>query len=75
MQVSVQKFTSTTRPRSPAGSSGSELSHSVAPPSEGMCGRRNSRHRSDRKVARTSDEKSSGSSHAAKWPPLSTSLK
>src|SRR4029077_14977947 len=36
MHVSVQKFTSTTRPRSPAGSSGSELSHPTAPASEGM---------------------------------------
>src|SRR4051812_42967699 len=41
MQVSVQKSTRTTRPRSPAGSSGSELSHPVAPPNEGMCSRRN----------------------------------
>src|SRR3954462_2581370 len=39
MQVSVQKSTSTTRPRSPAGSSGSEFSHAVAPPSEGTCRR------------------------------------
>src|SRR4051812_34364570 len=36
MQVSVQKSTSTTWPRSPPGSSGSEFSHAVAPPSEGM---------------------------------------
>src|SRR5215218_4175029 len=39
MQVSVQKFTRTTRPRSAAGSSGSDPIHSVAPPSEGMCRR------------------------------------
>src|ERR1700749_111908 len=32
MQVQVQKLTSTTRPRNPPGSSGSELSHPVAPP-------------------------------------------
>jgi hypothetical protein len=31
----------TTCPRSSAGPSGSELSHSVAPPSEGMCIRPN----------------------------------
>src|SRR5918995_2470893 len=31
--------------------------------------------RSDLNAARTSSEKSCGSSHAAKWPPLSTSLK
>jgi MMPL family len=31
--------------------------------------------RSDLNAARSSDEKSSGSSHAAKWPPRSTSLK
>src|SRR5215218_9693692 len=37
MQVSVQKSTRTTWPRSSAGPSGLELSHSVAPPSEGMC--------------------------------------
>ena len=41
MQVSVQKSTSTTWPRSSAGPSGSELSHSVAPPSEGMYTRAN----------------------------------
>ena len=39
MQVSVQKFTSTTCPRSSAGPSGSELSHPVAPSSAGMCTR------------------------------------
>jgi hypothetical protein len=32
-------------------------------------------YRSDLKAARISVEKSSGSSHAAKWPPFSTSLK
>ena len=32
-------------------------------------------HLSERKAARISDEKSSGSSQAAKWPPLFTSLK
>ena len=37
MHVQVQKFTRTTRPRSSAGPSGSELSHAVAPPSEGRC--------------------------------------
>ena len=37
MQVNVQKFTTTTRPSSPAGSSGSELIHSAAPASEGVC--------------------------------------
>ena len=33
------------------------------------------RQRSERKAARTSVVNSSGSSHAAKWPPFSTSLK
>src|SRR3954453_17015308 len=37
MHVSVQKCTRTTRPPSSAGPSGSEFSHSIAPPSEGMC--------------------------------------
>src|SRR5215213_1580479 len=37
MHVSVQKFTTTTWPRSWAGPSGSELSHPVAARSEGMC--------------------------------------
>ena len=37
MHVSVQKFTSTTWPRSSAGASGSEPTHPVAPSSEGMC--------------------------------------
>jgi hypothetical protein len=37
--VSVQKFTTTTCPRNSAAPSGSELSHSVAPPSDGMCTR------------------------------------
>src|SRR3954464_3625676 len=37
MHVSVQKSTRTTWPRSSAGRRGSELSHSVAPPSDGMC--------------------------------------
>src|SRR4051812_17047824 len=37
MHVSVQKSTRTTWPRSPAGSSGSELSQVVAPVSGGMC--------------------------------------
>src|SRR3954452_8457874 len=41
MQVSVQKSTRTTRPRSAAGSSGSELSHAVPAPNEGMCTRPN----------------------------------
>src|SRR5215210_5163391 len=35
MHVRVQKFTSTTRPRSSAGPSGSELSHPVAPSNPG----------------------------------------
>ncbi len=35
------KFTTTTRPRGSAGPSGSELSHSVAPSSVGMCTRAN----------------------------------
>src|SRR5215211_2992313 len=39
MQVSVQKFTRTTWPLSTAEPSGSELSHPVAPPNEGMCRR------------------------------------
>src|SRR4051812_45059165 len=39
MHVSVQKFTSTTRPRRSPRSRGSELSHAVAPPSGGMCRR------------------------------------
>ena len=37
MHDSVQKFTRTTWPCSSAGPSGSELSHPVAPPSEGIC--------------------------------------
>src|SRR4051812_39373317 len=41
MQVSVQKSTRTTRPRRSPGLSGSELSHAVAPPSEGMWRRSN----------------------------------
>ena len=77
MHVHVQKFTRTTWPRSSAGPSGSELSHAVAPPSEGMCTCANTarRQRSELNAARTSVEKSSGSSQAAKWPPRSTSLK
>ena len=76
MHVSVQKFTTTTWPRSSAGPSGSELSHSVAPPSEGMCtARMTVIYRSDLNPARTSSQNSCGSSQAAKWPPLSTSLK
>src|SRR4051794_39260419 len=42
MHVNVQKSTRTTCPRSSAGPSGSELSHVVAPSSEGMCRRRRS---------------------------------
>ena len=34
-----EKFISTTWPRSSAGPGGSELSHAVAAPSEGMCSR------------------------------------
>src|SRR5688500_5633158 len=41
MHVHVQKFTRTTRPRSSAVPSGSELSHSVAPANEGRCTRSN----------------------------------
>ena len=41
MHVSVQKSTSTMWPRSSAGPSGSELSHPVAPLSEGMRRRSN----------------------------------
>src|SRR5215207_5719077 len=37
MQVSVQKFTSTTRPRNSAGTSGSDFSQAVAPANAGMC--------------------------------------
>ena len=37
--------------------------------------RESSRQRSERNAARTSAEKSSGSSQAAKCPPLSTALK
>ena len=76
MHVSVQKFTRTTWPRSSAGPSGSELSHPVAPPSEGMCTCPDTViYRSDRKAARSSEANSSGSSQAAKCPPRSTSLK
>ena len=39
--VLTPDLTTTTRPCSSAGPSGSELSHSVAPPSEGMCTRAN----------------------------------
>src|SRR3954466_9189771 len=46
----------------------------VAPLSDGMRSGRLT-YRSERNAARTSVEKSSGSSQAAKWPPLSTSLK
>ena len=35
MQEKVQNWTTTTLPRRPAGVSGSELSHAVAPPSSG----------------------------------------
>lgn len=46
----------------------------IAPPPEES--RRQGRHqRSELNAARTSAEKSSGSSQAAKWPPLSTALK
>ena len=47
------------------------------PPSEGICTCANTARpqRSELNAARTSAEKSSGSSQAAKWPPLSTSLK
>ena len=45
----------------------------AAPTSEGWCDP--APQRSDRKAARMSVEKSSGSSQAAKWPPLSTSWK
>src|SRR5215213_3083911 len=52
MQVSVQKSTRTTWPRSSAGPSGSESSHSVAPPSEGMCTWANTVHLAKRPEAR-----------------------
>src|SRR5579875_3058840 len=39
MQVKVQKLIRTTWPRRPAAASGGELTHSVAPPSGGMCSR------------------------------------
>src|SRR6476646_2590470 len=39
MQVRVQKFTRTTRPRNSAGCSGSELIHAVARSNEGKCDR------------------------------------
>ena len=59
MHVRVQKFTRTTWPRSSAGPSGAELSHSVAPPSGGMCrGSTTVTYRSDLNAARTSSEKS-----------------
>src|SRR5215203_2756757 len=41
MHVHVQKFTTTTWPRSSAVPSGSELSHSVAPANAGRCTRSN----------------------------------
>ena len=44
------------------------------PPSKGMCSEPGHQ-RSELNAARISVEKSSGSSQAAKWPPLSTSLK
>ena len=75
MHVSVQKFTSTTRPRCSAGPSGSELSHPVAPSRGHVDALEDAIYRSSRNAARISVEKSSGSSQAAKWPPLSTSLK
>jgi len=53
MHVSVQKSTRTTWPRSSAGPGGSELSHPVAPPSEGMLRRSNTViRRSDLRPAR-----------------------
>src|SRR5215217_8801698 len=52
MQVSVQKSTRTTWPRRSAGPSGSESSHSVAPPSEGMCTWANTVHLAKRPEAR-----------------------
>jgi hypothetical protein len=56
-----------------AGPSGSELSHSVfAPPSEGHV--QTVSYRSVRSPVRTSSEKSSGCSQAAKCPPLSSRL-
>src|SRR4051794_7312579 len=59
IHVSVQKSTRTTCPRSSAGPSGAELSHSVAPPSEGMCRHPNTViYRNDRNAARISSVKS-----------------
>jgi hypothetical protein len=57
------------------GPSGSESSHPVAPPSEGM-GARATRdtYRSERIPVRTSEANSSGCSQAAKCPPLSSLL-
>ena len=50
-----------------------EQAHVPRPPSSRMA--EDADQRSDLNAARTSSEKSSGSSQAAKWPPLSTSLK
>ena len=48
----------------------------LAPYRDPVAGAGNDRaQHSELNAARTSVEKSSGSSHAAKWPPLSTSLK
>jgi hypothetical protein len=48
----------------------------LAPYRDPVAGAGNDRaQRSELNAARTSVEKSSGSSQAAKWPPLSTSLK
>jgi len=41
MHVSVQKFTRTTWPRSSAGPSGSDPSHSATPANGGICSRSN----------------------------------
>ena len=75
MQVSVQKFTSTTLAAQPGGAERLGVEPLGRPAERGHVQTLERRHRSDPKAARTSDEKSSGSSQAAKWPPLSTSLK
>ena len=80
MHVYVQKSTRTTFPRSSSAASGSELSQPVAPPKRGQSAldgkidlRRVHRRRylKGRNAARTSVAKISGSSQAAKCPPLS----
>src|SRR3954463_4488976 len=68
MQVYVQKSTTTTRPRRPSVVSGGELSHPVAPPSDGIlpsAGRRPGAQpapRTARSIASSNDESCSISS-------------